>query len=89
MMIKRPIDPNPLFRMDDDPVVAKSLTPLQRQREKDGTPITTGNPTSLHPPDTELYLEGLTKSTEEPIEKSEPLDPDAVVKAFMAYTEGE
>ncbi len=88
-MIKRPIDPNPLFRMSDDPVVAKSLSPLQRQREKDGTHGLRGNPTSLHPPDTELYLEGLTKSTEEPIEKSEPLDPDVVVKAFMAYTEGE
>ena len=87
-MIQRPKDPNPLFKMVDEPVVAKSLSPLQRQRQKDGSPITGGNPTSLRPPDTKLYLEGMSKS-EEPVKKVERLDVEAVVKAFLAHTDGE
>ncbi len=87
-MIQRPKDPNPLFKMVDEPVVAKSLTPLQRQRHKDGTPITAGNPTSLHPPDIKLHLEGFSKS-EEPVKKAARLDAEAVVKAFLAHTDGE
>ena len=87
-MIKRPTDPDPLFKMVDEPVVAKSLTPLERQRRKDGSPITTGNPTSLRPPDTQIYLEGMSKS-EEPVKKAERLDVEAVVKAYLDHTDGE
>ena len=88
-MIKRPKDPNPLFKMEDEKVIVKSLSPLQRQREKDGTPITRGNPTSLLPPDTELYLEGLNKGSEENVEKAAPLDAEAVIKAYLEHSEGE
>lgn len=85
----RPADPNPLFQMDTDAgYVVKSQTPIQRQRELDGTPHTKMRPSPLHAPDYALFLEdsklNKSESAQPPVKTDPPLNPDMVVKSFMA-----
>jgi hypothetical protein len=87
-MIERPKDPNPLFPLVDEPVRAHRQTDLERQRDRDGTPIITrGNRTSLQPPELKLTLNDPTikKGQDDGLpEPSKPdHDPDEVVKAYL------
>ncbi len=78
----RPVDKNPLFKFDEDEsFVVKGLSPIQAQRAKDGTPMTFHAPTAIKPPDKKLTLDSLKKSATMP--EAKPVDPDAVVKAFL------
>jgi len=82
----RPEDPNPLFQMNEEYTVKKSLSPIEHQRLADGTPHTVPGPTRLHPGNVEpvhespeLYLEQMEKS-DPPAPK---LDADLIVKSFL------
>lgn len=89
----RPAAINPLFQMVESETVVKGLSPIQRQRKEDGTPLTRGARTSLRPADPELTLrddlvkgsiaEKFAKRPEQP--KMDPVDPISVVKAYMAW----
>lgn len=77
-------DPNGLFAVDESVTLIKSVrTPMQRQRDLDGTPHTITGPTALRPPDPELVIEGLSKACSEASPAPAPLDVDAVIKAFL------
>ncbi len=82
-MIVRPTDPNPLFAFAERETVVKGLSPLQAQRAKDGTQLTSGPTSCLAPPDKKLSLNSLKKSATLSPQKKQ-LDADAVVKAFLA-----
>lgn len=85
----RPAPKDPLFKVEEAPVVVKGLNPWQRQRLADGTPHTVPGPTALRPPDPEMYIrkelvkgslaENLTREIKP---KTDP-DPSEVVKAFL------
>ena len=77
---------NGLFVMDEEmTIVKKGLTPIQRQRAIDGTPHTITGTMAIKPDEPELYLEGhrMSKSVKE--DPKPAYDPDAVVKAYLAY----
>jgi len=81
----RPEATNPLFTMNDSYTVVKSfMTPIQRQRSLDGSPITTTPRTALRPEGERIYLGGdhITKSVSCD-EKPQP-DPDEVMKSYLA-----
>ena len=88
----RPESKEQLFEMDDTvEVVKKSLTPMQRQRRKDGTPYTRGGATSLRPEGLALYLgdDKVSKGSLDESGTSEPvLDPTEVVKAYLKFNAG-
>ena len=82
-----------LFQMTEAPTVVKSLTPIQRQRLRDGTPHTNGALSSLRAPEPTLVLSpALVKgslvaeydSRPKPINQDPP-DPMTVVKSYLAY----
>lgn len=84
--MNRPTSKNPLFVMYEPEIVSKSRTPIQRQRDLDGTPHTTGGRYRLSPPDVELTLNpALIKSSmvEKIEEKKETKNPIDVVKSFL------
>lgn len=89
--------PKPLRNVEQHftelPVVVKGLTPMQRQRELDGTPHTRTPATALHPPDPVLSLPNtmvkkgslVEKFDERPkAPKQDPEDPMTVVKSYLA-----
>jgi hypothetical protein len=87
----RPQDPNPLFDMDDESYVVKSMTPLQRQRAADGTLHSNKRRDGLAPPSVPnvdgetFYIQ--SDGAEEGVQKSrhpqESIDVRAVLKAFF------
>ena len=65
---RREINTGGLFPFVDPPAAPRRpMTPIERQRAEDGTPITRTPPSALRPagPSTPLYLEG-----HEPVSKS-------------------
>lgn len=88
----RPVAENPLFEMVESPTVVKGLSPMQRQRQEDGTPHTRTGPTALRPADPILTLPNILvkgslveKFDERPKQpKQDPADPMAVVKSYLA-----
>lgn len=88
-MIKRPVDPNPLlFAFVDGPIIVKGLSPMQEQRQKDGSPMTKpAAPLAAKPVDKKLVLDSLSKSASLTPTKKESVeckpDPDEIVKAFL------
>ncbi len=88
--------PKPLRNVEQHftelPIVVKGLTPMQRQRELDGTPHTRTGPTALRAPDPVLVLPATLKKgslvekfDERPkAPKQEPEDPMTVVKSYLA-----
>lgn len=79
-----------MFPFEETPTVVKSLTPMQRQRELDGTPITVTPHTALRPPDPVLTLGGLAKGSlaekmgeKHGEAKADPEDPLFVVKSYL------
>lgn len=89
----RPAAANPLFKMEEGPVVEKSLSPMQRQRQADGSPYTRTSPTGLRPADPELILRPellkgslMEKQANRPeLPKQDPEDPLTIVKSYMAW----
>lgn len=90
-MLQRPASDNSLFAMVDSEVTVRDLSPIERQRQSDGTPRTVGGRTGLRPPEPTLYLEGISKGVNEDGVKADranprpDIDPDAVVKAFLDF----
>lgn len=87
----RKSDSDPLFKEGDDGYVVKALSPIERQRKLDGTPHTSNRQSAFRPKDTELYIgEDKISKASLPDAKSvsaqseRDIDPDEVVKAFMA-----
>lgn len=84
--------PRPLYKRDDalfsiddnQDYVVKSGTPIERQRELDGTPHSSMLGARFSPPDN-LYLEGSKLNKGPEMVKTDPpiIDPDEVVKAFL------
>ena len=63
---RREINTNGLFPfVEEEAPVRKGLTPIERQRAEDGTPITRTPLSGLRPADTALFLKG-----HEPVKKS-------------------
>lgn len=63
---RRDINMNGLFPFDETvQPIHKSMSPIVRQREEDGTPITRTPPSALRPADMPLFLNG-----HEPVQKS-------------------
>lgn len=88
----RPEFQNELFPMVESPTVVKSMTPIERQREEDGTPMTAMRPSRLRPPDPEqprLFINKgslVEKYDERPkMPKQDPEDPMTTVKSYMAF----
>lgn len=88
----RPEFKNELFPMVEAPTVVKSMTPMERQREVDGTPMTAMRPSRLHPPEAEqpgLYVTKgslVEKYDERPkLPKQDPEDPMTTVKSYIAF----
>lgn len=71
-------------------VVRKSVSAIEYQRAKDGTPITAHGPTALRAAGPDLVLRsdlvksGASTAVSAPLD-SEKLDPEAVVKAYLAH----
>lgn len=77
-------DENGLFQMNETVTVVKSVrTPMQRQRDADGTPHTITGRTALRPEGPKLTLDSLSKGCTAEASKEPDLDVDAVVKAYM------
>lgn len=86
----RPQSDNPLFVMVESELVVKGLSPMQRQRLADGTPMTVSGPTALRPADPTLVLKGsLVEKLEEGGKGKhdevvqDPVDPLGVIKSFL------
>lgn len=91
-MIERPKDPNGIFQLDESvEVVRKGLTPMQRQRQADGSPHTRHGHSKLRPEGPRLHLgsDKISKSKDASLnerKESDPApDPDAVVKAYLNF----
>ena len=78
-------DPNPLFTMEEGEYVVKALTPIERQRQADGTLHSMHRPSAVEPnvvaPDDKFYI--ASDKVEKAVSTSVDLNPDEVVKAFM------
>lgn len=89
----RPEPKDPLFKMEEAPTVVKALTPIQRQRQLDGTPVTVTGVLADRPADPRLTLDTklnkgslVEKMDERPKQpKQDPQDPISVVKSYMAF----
>lgn len=68
-----------MFSTVGRPTVIRGTSPLERQRLKDGSPITRGNVTRFLPPETPLIVKG--KSSEEVCKADECSDLERVNKA--------
>lgn len=86
----RPHESNPIFVEDKSFTIKKSseLTPIQRQRMLDGTQHTRGSQYRI-PVGSQPQVSGPMLYLGPPVEKSQTagktsLDPDAVVKSFLA-----
>lgn len=78
-----------LFQWSDPLPVEKSISPIRRQRAKDGSPVTIqgayhGTAPHLRPEGPKLTLRGL-EATPEPVQKSmaPEIDVSATVRAFL------
>ena len=82
----RKSDPSPLFKEGDDGYVVKSENALQRQRREDGTQHSFSRPSRLEAKDYELFIgeEKIDKSVSARSECEDDIDPDEVVKNYMA-----
>jgi hypothetical protein len=76
--------------MSEGEIIIKGQSPIQRQREEDGTPMTRGGASGLRPSGPTLTLKGdLVKgSLAENLPpksgpKTDPVDPISVVKSFL------
>jgi hypothetical protein len=81
----RPATQDAIFAMSEEYTVEKSYrTPIQRQRDLDGTPFTKGNYTGLGP-SVNLYLgeDRLSKGSASD-EPKKQIDPDAIMKAYLS-----
>lgn len=87
--INKPESENKLFRVVERKTVVKGRTPIQAQRDADGTPFTIHGPTALKPQDPHLVLKGLPgKEKEEPVDMKEVVSKslhtaDEIVKNYM------
>jgi hypothetical protein len=83
----RPENKNPLFQMNEEWTVKKSLSPIEKQRLQDGTPHTAVRNQHMGPGKTpgidgpDLYVGEVSKSSASP---RKYLEPDDVVKSFLA-----
>lgn len=82
---RQPMNLNGLFPVSNGAVTISKSTPMQRQRELDGTPITRGNVTRLQPPGERLIIKSACKADlpQEDDEVTKLAKAQAVVKAFM------
>ena len=87
----RKSDSDPLFNEGDDGYVVKAVSPIERQRKLDGTPHTSSRPSAFKPKQTELYIgsdkiskASLPDAKSVSAQMEDDVDPDEVVKAFMA-----
>ena len=79
-------DPSPLFKEADDGYVVKAASPIERQRKADGSLHSMNRRSSVEPKDT-LYIgeDKISKSSKSvSAQMEEDVDPDDVIKAFMA-----
>lgn len=94
----RPASANPIFEMVEPEPVIKGLSPMQRQRLEDGTPITRSGPTALRPADPMLVLRpelskgSLAEKLEEKNPKygaprQDPQEPLGVIKSYLEKAE--
>lgn len=91
---RRPMgtDPGGIFEYDEAPVVIKSQTPMQRQREMDGTPMTRSAHSSLRPAGPKLTLgdfEEVNKSVQTSHDRAESMYKSyekavEIVKSFLS-----
>ena len=89
---RRDKDPNPLFPVEEVPMVQKALSPIERQRANDGSPMTAVRPSALKAPDPQLTLKkgshagNIKEGRHDPVKSDPPITkvtPDDVVKAFL------
>ena len=52
-----------MFKIAARPTSIVRASPLERQRQKDGSPITRGNVTSLHPPEQALIVKSAKRES--------------------------
>jgi len=81
-----PLRENPWKIDRDESYTVKPLTAIERQRKYDGTPITSGNNTVLHPADTPVFItleKGQPEQGPVNTDPSMSLDPDEVVKSYL------
>jgi hypothetical protein len=91
----RPASANPIFEMVEPETVVKGLSPMQRQRLEDGTPITRQGPTALRPADPELVIRpdlakgsyAATLESKSPKygapPRQDPQEPLGVIKSYL------
>lgn len=86
--------PRPLRNLDTSgfvelETVVKHLTPIERQREEDGTPHSAMRPSALRPADPALYITKgslVDKYDNRPQQpKQDPEDPMTTVKSYIAF----
>lgn len=91
--LSRPESDGLLFAMVESPTLVKGLSPMQRQREADGSGHTRTGSTALRPPDPTLVFPDsllskgslVEKYDERPkMPKMDPEDPMMVVKSYLA-----
>jgi hypothetical protein len=92
----RPQADNTLFQFHEQPTVFKGVSPMQRQRQADGTPPTVSGYSALRPADPALTIKpdlvkgSLVEKIEEKnprygVPKRDPVEPMGVIKSYMAY----
>lgn len=92
----RPQADNSLFTLYEQPTVFKGVSPMQRQRQADGTPPTVSGLTALRPADPTLVVKSdlvkgsMVAKIEEKnprygVPKRDPVEPLGVIKSYMAY----
>lgn len=86
-------DPDPLFSMEEGEVTIKSMSPIERQRAKDGSPVTATRRSALKAPDPKLTLKkgsmagDIEDGRKAPNKTEPPISPSEVVKAFLGLGE--
>lgn len=88
---------NSLFQIVEPVTVVKGLSPIERQRKEDGTPITRQPPSALRPPDAVLSLKNdlinkgsmvarfENKFPKNSTPRQDPAEPLGVIKSYLAY----
>ena len=84
---RRDFNLNGLFSFEESGYTVYKRSPMQKQRQTDGTPHSTNVPSALkpnsNPVDRPLYVGGEVSKAQKPEETK--YDADEVLKSYMAY----
>lgn len=82
---RAPMNLDGMFKFSSPSTSVTHPSAMERQRQKDGTPITRGNLTSLQPPDVALIIKGSPKPVDD-CAKDDKMDLEKAmdfIKNFM------